>query len=104
MEIAKGLRLLGLGYRGRKVQIGSTNIEQKLKKGRGKLLLLAEDSGKNTRNKLREICSNNNIPCLEWGTKEEFTRVFPRETTAVLIMDSNLAKPFLDGKGRVHND
>ncbi len=104
MEITRGLRLLGLGYRGRKVQIGSTNIEHKLKKSRGRLLLLAKDSGTNTKKKLREICSNNNIACLEWGTKEEFTRIFPRETTAVLIMDSDLAKPFLDGKGRVLND
>jgi len=104
METNKGLRLLGLGYKARKVQIGSTNIEQKLKKRRGKLLLLARDSGESIKRKLTEICSANNIPYLEWGTKEEFTRIFPRETTAVLIMDSNLVNPFLNGKGRVLND
>ncbi len=104
MERSKGLRLLGLGYRAKQVQIGSSNIEEKLKKRRGHLLLLAEDSGVSIKRKLSQICNHNRIPYLEWGTKGDFTRIFPKETVAVLIMDINLAKPFLDRKGRVLNE
>lgn len=104
MEMDKGLRILGLGYRSRGVQIGSVNIEQKIKKRQGFLLLLAADCGDSTQRKLIDLCEKNKIPWQKWGSREEFSRIFPRETVAVLILDANIAKPFLNGKGRVLND
>ncbi|GEM_PF-1023823 len=104
MEKDRGLRILGLGYRARGVKTGSVSIEQKIKKRQGFLLLLAADCGDSTKRKLTELCAKNNIPWKKWGTREEFSQIFPRETVAVLILDANIAKPFLNGKGRVHND
>ena len=96
MNREKGYNLLGLGFRSRRVQIGTANIENKIKKGSGRLLLIARDAGESNKRKLKGLCRANDIAVMEWGKKEKLSRIFPRTTSAVLILDPNLAKPFFE--------
>jgi len=88
-------RLLGLARRARKLAIGSTEVEQQLKKQRVKLLVFAEDASANSRRKVLELARG--CPVVTYGTVAELGALLGREKVAVLgVLDVHFAKGILE--------
>ena len=87
--------LLGLARRAGKITSGESQIEVMLKKGKGHLLILAEDAP-GTHKKYRQWAEDLQLPVLIAGTKQGLgiaIGLSPRST--VLIMDYGFAKAIL---------
>ncbi|RNC63074.1 MAG: putative ribosomal protein YlxQ [Candidatus Dichloromethanomonas elyunquensis] len=91
--------LLGIARRAGKVCSGESQVEVFLKKQKGNLLVIAEDSpGANS--KYCQWAKNINIPVLVEGTKEELGLSLGLSPRAiVLIMDRGFADAILKERG-----
>lgn len=91
--------LVSMARRAGKVCSGEAQIEAMLKKGKGKLLIVAEDSP-NTQKKYHKWAEDLGLPLMTAGTKQELGIMIglsPR--SAVLIMDEGFAKAILKVRG-----
>jgi ribosomal protein L7Ae-like RNA K-turn-binding protein len=86
---------LGLARRAGKITSGESQVEAMLKKGKGRLLILAEDAP-GTHKKYAQWAEDLKLPVLITGTKLDLgiaIGLSPRST--VLIMDDGFAKAIL---------
>lgn len=90
----KIFKLVGLARRAGKIAIGMSMLEKMIRRKKVVLILIAEDTTKNTIDKilsLKPACSH-----LIFGTKDEWGKIFGREEVAVLgILDPNFAEGIL---------
>lgn len=97
----KALNLLGLMTRAGKIITGEDLIIKNLQESKIKLLLIAEDCGKNTKKKLSDKSSYYNIEKLEAFSIDEISKAIGRENrVAVGITDtgfSNKLKELIGG-------
>lgn len=87
--------LLGLARRAGKIQSGESQIEVMLKKGKGSLLILAEDAP-GTHKKYTQWAADLKLPVLIVGTKQNLgiaIGLSPR--SSILVMDDGFAKAIL---------
>jgi len=90
--------LLGIARRAGKVCSGEAQIEAMLKKGKGKLLIVAEDSP-NTHKKYANWAQDLRLPLMVTGTKQELGLTIglsPR--SAILVMDEGFARAILKAR------
>lgn len=89
----KSLRLLGLACRARKALCGFEGVSQAIRQKKAKLLWLAQDSGKDSSEKLCRLACRHNVPVLVAHEKESLGHwTGKNEIAAVAILDDSMAR------------
>ncbi|MDO5147023.1 MAG: ribosomal L7Ae/L30e/S12e/Gadd45 family protein [Eubacteriales bacterium] len=90
------LSLLGLAAKAGKIESGELSTEKAVKKGRGRLVIVAEDASDNTKKMFRNMCKYYEVPYVEFGTKEELGHWIGRAYRAsICILEEGFAKAVL---------
>ncbi len=88
----KILGLIGLGARARKICFGSDSVEQQIRKGKVKMVIVANDSSDRTKEKFKKICQQQDIPIIIQEKIEVLSKAIGKSNKAIIgIEDSNLA-------------
>ena len=88
----KILGLIGLAARARKICFGSDSVEEKTKKGKVKLIIIAENASERTKDKFKKIAIKKNIPIIIKGEIEVLSKAIGKSNKAILgIEDINLS-------------
>ena len=88
----KILGLVGLSARARKISFGADSVELQSKKGKVKLIIVAQDSSTRTKDKFIEISEKYKIPIIIIGTIEELSKAIGKNNKAIIgIEDINLS-------------
>ena len=92
------LSLMGIARRAGKVATGDAQVEAMMKKGKGFLLIIAEDA-QGAQKKYKQWAGDLRLPVLVTGTKLELglsIGLSPR--SSVLILDQGFAKAILQAR------
>ncbi|WP_152656359.1 YlxQ family RNA-binding protein [Oceanobacillus sp. CFH 90083] len=90
------LNIIGLAVRAGKCSTGEDTIIKDIRKGRAKLVLLAEDIGPQTKKKLSDKCSSYNIPYRFVDNRDIISQAIGKEQrVAIAILDAGFAKKLL---------
>lgn len=101
MQRNKVLSLAGLAARARKIASGEDMVENSIRSGEVRLVIVAEDASANTRKKFSDKCSYYQVPILFVGTKEEVGKAIGKEFRAsIAVLDEGFAKAMLDAEGQ----
>ncbi|MBT2581946.1 YlxQ family RNA-binding protein [Planococcus sp. ISL-109] len=93
MNKEKILQLLGLATRARKMITGEELVISEVRRGKAKLVILAEDASDNTRKKLQDKCKSYNVPVRIGANRYEIGHAIGKEARVVLaITDKGFAK------------
>ena len=66
---------------------------EKIKFKKAKLIIIAEDSSDNTKQKFQKICKENNVKIYEYGTNFDLSySIGKNNKTVVAVLDDNFAK------------
>ena len=66
---------------------------EKIKFKKAKILIIAEDTSQNTKDKISKACEENNIKLFEFGLKDEISYAIGKQNkTVIAILDNNFAK------------
>lgn len=85
--------LLGMAQRARKVVSGAFAVEQAVKDGTAKLLLIAEDAEENSVKAYREFAKKSHIPCFTALRKDSMGACMGKEYRAVAaLLDDGFSK------------
>ena len=87
------LSMLGMAAKAGKVESGEFSTERAVKKGRGRLVIVAEDASDNTKKMFTNMCTYYKVPVCCFGGKEELGRAMGKEMRASLaVVEEGLAK------------
>lgn len=87
------LNMVGLAHRAQKCTTGEALILQEMRKGRVKLLLIANDIGENTKKKLTDKCNTFHVPFLIADDRYTLAQAIGKsERVAIAILDAGFAK------------
>jgi ribosomal protein L7Ae-like RNA K-turn-binding protein len=78
--------MLGLAMRAGKVQSGEFSTEKAVKSGRAYLVIVSEEASENTKKMFRNMCTYYEVPCFEFGGKEELGRAIGKEMRSSLAV------------------
>ncbi len=85
--------LVGLANKAGKIAIGNHAVESALKKGRARLVVLAQDAASNTTERFEKFGKQKNITPQVYGSKKDWGHLFGRESSAVFaILNDNFAR------------
>ncbi len=85
--------MLGLARRANAIRTGDFAVSQLISSKSAKIVILAKDSGNNTKKKFSNSCHFYGIDLLPFSTKEEISIAIGKANVAVLaIEDENFAK------------
>lgn len=88
---------LGLMQRSGNITSGDDGVEIDIKKGKCKLLVLAEDASDNTKKKFVDMAQYRNIPFIVFGTKDKLGEAIGKAPRASLsIRNEGFAKEFVN--------
>ncbi|MCP3031234.1 YlxQ family RNA-binding protein [Halobacillus sp. A1] len=89
----KYLNILGLAHRAGKLTLGEEHIVKDIQKERAKLVLIADDIGKQTKKKLTDKCSFYHIPCYMVDDRETLSHAIGQSgRVAIAVLDQGFAK------------
>ena len=92
MNNDKVLSLLGLAKKAGKLKGGEYCVETEVKKGRAKLVIVAEDASDNTQKSYTDMCSFKKVPVIFYGNKETIGKCIGcEERAAVVLTDEGFA-------------
>ncbi|WP_138414759.1 YlxQ family RNA-binding protein [Aquibacillus sediminis] len=91
--MSKGyLNLIGLAYRAKKCTLGEESIIRDIQKRKAKLVLLASDTGPQTRKKIVDKCSYYQIPLRIVDDRDTISQAIGKTgRVAVAILDTGFA-------------
>ena len=90
------LSMLGMAAKAGKVESGEFSTERAVKKGRGRLVIVAEDASDNTKKMFTNMCKYYKVPFVVFGTKEELGHWIGKAYRAsICILDEGFAKAVL---------
>lgn len=90
------LSMLSITRKAGNVLTGDFQVSDAIRKDLVELVIVATDSGKNTKKKFSNSCFYYKVDIVEFSTKEEMTKAISKANTAVLaIKDKNLADKIL---------
>lgn len=93
MKTNKIYGLLGLARRAGKLSFGTESSEDTIKRGKAKLVLIAEDSSDRTKKNFEQLCKIQNVPIRITGTIEHLSQSIGQVNKAVIVVkDENFAK------------
>ena len=88
----KILGLIGLSAKARKVCFGADSVETQVKKGKVKLIIIAEDSSERTKDKFKKLSNEYKIPNIILGEINTLSKAIGKNNKAILgIEDINLS-------------
>ncbi|HOQ06212.1 MAG TPA: ribosomal L7Ae/L30e/S12e/Gadd45 family protein [Clostridiales bacterium] len=88
---------LGLATKAGKLISGDDTCERTVRKGKVRLVIVAEDASENTRKKFEDICSYRNIAMRFFGKKEKLGRYIGKSMRSVVaVIDGNFSKRLLE--------
>ncbi len=94
---SKAYARIGLAMKAGKLVSGEDTCMKAIKKGKGKLVIIASDSTSNTCKRFNNMCKHRNIPCIEWGTKEELGKSIGKHYRAVVcVIDESFAQVIME--------
>lgn len=66
---------------------------EKIKFKKAKIIIIAEDSSENTKEKFERICEDNKIKFYQYGNKNDLSYAIGKNNkTVVAVLDNNFAK------------
>ncbi len=84
--------LIGFAIKARRIALGET-ILIKVREGKCRLVLLADDASEGTQKKLLDKLEYYHCSALTYGTKESLGNLLNKEAvSAIAILDNNIAK------------
>ncbi|TGB04764.1 YlxQ family RNA-binding protein [Halobacillus salinus] len=87
------LNLLGLAVRAGKCTLGEEAIVRDIQRKKAKIVLIAEDTGKQTKKKLTDKCSFYHIPCYTVDERDKLSQAIGKEgRVAIAVLDQGFAK------------
>ena len=90
-------QMIALCQKARKLVAGEFAAKQAVVKQAALLVIIATDASENTKKLFRDKCSYRNIPCVEWGNKEQLGKMLGKEIRAVVcIVDAGFAKKIIE--------
>jgi len=88
--------LVGLARKAGKVCVGQRAVEVSLKMKQAKLVILAQDTSKNTREQVVRINEESHCDIYEIGMKNDWGALFGRQTVAVFaVLNPNFARAII---------
>ncbi len=88
--------LIGIANRAGKVVSGYEQSLQTIQRGRGKIVILAEDASTNTKKTFYDKSRYYNVPIYEKGSKENLGKSIGKECRSVLVcIDSGFTKALI---------
>ncbi|MBQ9156019.1 MAG: ribosomal L7Ae/L30e/S12e/Gadd45 family protein [Eubacterium sp.] len=85
--------MIGLATRAGQLVSGEFSVENKVKSGLGKLVIVAEDASENTKKSYTDMCSFYQTPIRIFGTKEKLGQWSGKAYRAsICILDEGFAK------------
>ena len=92
MNCNKVLSLIGLSTKAGKIVSGEFSTEKAVKTGKAWLVIVSAEASDNTKKKFHNMCTYYEVPCYDFGGKEELGRAMGKEFRASLaVTDDNLA-------------
>ena len=92
----KVFSLLGLAEKAGKIVSGEFSVENAVKAGKAKLVVVAEDASDNTAKKFKDKCKFYNIPIRFYGTKLALGAAIGKELrSTAAVMDEGFANTIL---------
>lgn len=106
MKNDKILSLLGLAKKAGKLKSGEFSVETELKKGKAKVVVVANDASDNTKKKYRDMCTYRRVPIYFYSDMESLGKCIGTEFRAgVVVTDEGFAngiiKAFRDNQSDV---
>ncbi len=93
MNQDKVLSLLGLAQRAGKVKSGNFTVEESVKGGKARLILIAGDTSDASKKNIRDMCSYYQVECMEYSLKEDLGHALGKEFRSVIsVEDEGFAK------------
>lgn len=84
---------IGFAKRSGNLVAGYNTCIYMIKSKKIKLLIVAEDSAENTKNKFSKLAAQNNIPIFIWGTSEDLSMMAGENNRSIFgITDKNFAE------------
>ncbi|HBM81214.1 MAG: ribosomal L7Ae/L30e/S12e/Gadd45 family protein [Clostridiales bacterium] len=97
MNDAKFYSFLGIIKKSGNLSSGYNTCEIQIKKGKGKMVLVAEDASHGTQDKFVNMCKANNIPFIIHGNKGDIgSSIGKMPTSVIVINDENMSKVVLN--------
>lgn len=95
--------MLGLAQRAGKIHSGATQVEQDIRRGKSKLVIVASDASENTMKDFKNSCQFYSVPIEVWGDKGSLGHTIGKPMrTVISIIDQGFAdriKELLLGRG-----
>jgi ribosomal protein L7Ae-like RNA K-turn-binding protein len=86
------LNLLGLAFRARKCTLGEENIIKDIQRQKAKLVLIASDTGKQTKKKISDKCKYYEIPLFVVDDRDTLSQAIGKSgRVAISILDDGFA-------------
>lgn len=82
----KLLQILGLAMKAGKVVSGEDQVLHSIKSRNAALIILAKDTGANTKKKIQDKCDTYQVPNLRYGTREELGKAIGKSERVVLAI------------------
>ena len=92
MQKAKVLSYIGLATRARKSVSGEFSVENSVRKGKAKLVVVSEEGSENTKKKIRSLCEYYKVPLYVAYSSAELGSACGKEfRMSVAVEDEGLA-------------
>ncbi|WP_082234158.1 YlxQ family RNA-binding protein [Halobacillus massiliensis] len=86
------LNLLGIANRAGKLTLGEEQIVKDIQRNKAKLVLMASDTGNQTKKKLTDKCSFYDIPCYVVDDRDVFSQAIGKSgRVAIAVLDQGFA-------------
>ncbi|MFQ5677091.1 MAG: ribosomal L7Ae/L30e/S12e/Gadd45 family protein, partial [bacterium] len=79
--------MLRFAHRARKLTFGMTGTANSLRKGKTRVIVLANDLAQNAENKLKPLLSQKRVPIFRCGTKKQLGDFFGRAEIGIIGID-----------------
>lgn len=89
----KALSMIGLAKRAGRITSGADMVEDAIRQGKAKLVVIASDAAKNSRKSISDCCGYYNVKYLIYSDKEQLARAIGTDVAvAISVNDEGLAK------------
>lgn len=96
MERHKCFTYLGFAARAGKAPSGEFQTENAIKQKKARVVILAEDASDNTKKQFINMCTGNDIPCVQLADKATLGHAIGKDfRSSCAITDRSLAEAFL---------
>jgi ribosomal protein L7Ae-like RNA K-turn-binding protein len=101
----KPLTYLGFAARARKIQCGYNTVLQLVARRKAKLVIIAEDTGENTKKKITQKCGSAGVRSRIWGTASELSHAAGKDDKGVFaVTDEHFAEVITEEIDRIQSE